>query len=241
MPGDFQPGAETGYSPLVSFDVLGHIIELLSGTDLQSSLTVNIFEPLGMPDTAFTLTPDQTARLVSLHEYADEGLLDVSTTEPMLVSIDSSTGRYSGAAALFRTLDDYDRFAQMLAGGGHFDEATVLQPDTLDRLITERSTGARAAPPGIEWGLGVIVYTTDTDNRARGSWGWSGAFGGHFVIDPTNQLTTVLMINRSNIGQRLRSLPSRRAGNSQRLREHRDPYRLTGRRPAVSNECPPVG
>jgi hypothetical protein len=48
--------------------------------------------------------------------------------------------------------------------------------------------------------LGVIVHMTETDDRARGSWGWSGAFGSHLVIDPANQLTTVLMINRSNIG-----------------------------------------
>ena len=200
IPGDSQPGAEAAYSPVVGFDVLGRIVEIVSGVDLQTYLTAHILRPLGMVDTTFVLDRAQQARLVALYEYADGGLRDVSTTDPMVALTDSSTGRFSGAGGLFSTVDDYDRFAQALALGGTLDDATVLRPESVALLVEERSPEVSGECGDAEWGLGVLVQTADSPDRSRGSWGWSGAYGTHLVIDPVNHLTIVLMVNRSNIG-----------------------------------------
>ena len=121
VPGDFQPGAETGYSPLVGFDTLGRIVEVVSGSDLESYLQAHIFEPLRMCDSSFVLEAEQLKRLVKLYEFTGRDLRDVTLTDALVQAVAVSNGRYSGAAGLYSTLDDYDRFAQMLANSGELD------------------------------------------------------------------------------------------------------------------------
>ena len=200
IPADAQPGAATGYSPQLGFDILGRVVEVVTGTDLQAALRASIFEPLGMADTRFVLDDEQRTRLVRLYEYADGALRDDSDLADARNMLATPEGLYSGAAGLLGTVADFDRFARMLGGGGELDGARVLGPAGVRLLTTARSTGARRMPPTMEWGLGVIVETVGDEVKAAGSWGWSGAWGSHLVIDPTNDTTLVLMINRSNIG-----------------------------------------
>ncbi|MDQ7876548.1 serine hydrolase domain-containing protein [Microbacterium sp. QXD-8] len=200
VPGDDHPGASAGYSPQVGFDVLGRIVEILADADLQTALRDRVLDPLGMVDTTFVLTADQRDRLVTLYRHEHGALQDDNASEGARAMQSTPAGPHSGAAGLFSTVADYDRFAQALAAGGTLDGFRILNPASVAALSQSRSTGARTLAPGLEWGLGVVVAVDDLDYRAPGAWGWSGAWGSHLVVDPRNQTTLTLMINRSDIG-----------------------------------------
>ncbi|MFF2327105.1 MULTISPECIES: serine hydrolase domain-containing protein [unclassified Streptomyces] len=201
VPGDAQPGESAGYSPKVGFDVLGRIVEICAGTDLQSALRASVLGPLGMTDTAFVLTDEQERRLVRLYSHDGGRLRDESGCDGDQGMRSNSAGLHSGAAGLFSTVVDMDRFARMLAGGGSLEGTRILRPSTVRAMNTERARGARELSPGREWGLGVMVgVAKDDDVRAPGAYGWSGAWGTHLVVDPRNATTLVLMVNRADIG-----------------------------------------
>ncbi|GAA0411573.1 serine hydrolase domain-containing protein [Leifsonia naganoensis] len=198
IPGDVQPGVDAGYSPAVGFDVLGRVIEVVTGADLEGALRARLLDPLGMVDTTFVPDPEQAARTVRRYTRADGALQpDDEAARPML---STPAGLHSGAAGLFGTLHDFDRFGRMLAAGGELDGVRVLSPESVLSLSASRGTGARSSGPGLEWGLGVIVETQGDEVRAKGSWGWSGAWGTHLVVDPADRSALVLMVNRSDIG-----------------------------------------
>jgi CubicO group peptidase (beta-lactamase class C family) len=202
LPLDFEPGTRTGYSPLVGFDLLGRIVEVVSGEELQTFFQKRLFEPLGIRDLTYLLTPEQQSRLVRLYEAGEGTLTDVTDTEPLWSAVDAmKNGYFSGGAGLYGTLEDYDKFVQMLAGDGLFQGVRLLKPETVRLMRTPSSE--LLLSPGLSWGLGMIVYLDPAQNglpMSAGSYGWSGAFGTHFFIDVAKQLHVTLMINRSNIG-----------------------------------------
>ncbi len=200
IPGDAQPGQSAGYSPQIGFDILGRIIEVRTGADLNSAVRASILDPLGMQDTAFELDDEQQRRLVRLYRLDDGALHDDSAMPAATGMLVNRAGLHSGAAGLLGTADDFDRFARMLARGGELDGIRILDPSTAAMLAAERGSGARLFQPRREWGLGVIVAVQGSADRALGAWGWSGAWGSHLVVDPANGTTLVLMINRSDIG-----------------------------------------
>ncbi|MBQ6715631.1 MAG: serine hydrolase, partial [Clostridia bacterium] len=102
----------------------------------------------------------------------------------------------SGSAGLFGTLSDYDNFVQMLAGRGK----RILSDETLAQMTVPDPT--LMTPKGA-WGLGVQVFnkkSVSSRSLAQGTFGWSGAFGTHFYIDPVNDVTVIIMVNRLDIG-----------------------------------------
>ncbi|MCC2031504.1 serine hydrolase domain-containing protein [Microbacterium allomyrinae] len=198
IPADAQPGESAGYSPQVGFDVLGRVVEVCTGVDLHSALRAGILDPLGMTDTTFVLTAEQHRRLVTLYGLVD-GVLRDESASPDALSM-TPVGLASGAAGLYGTAWDFDRFARMLGGGGELEGTRILKRSSVEAMSAERSAGARAMGHGLEWGLGVIVEVVGNDVKAPGAWGWSGAWGSHLVIDSVNRTTLVLMVNRSDIG-----------------------------------------
>ena len=109
----------------------------------------------------------------------------------------------SGSAGLIGTLRDYDRFVQMLGNGGELDGVRLLKEETVRLMAASCPEDPPKALPGSAWGLGMNIfsaYPISHRHLSEGTFGWSGAFGTHFYIDPTNDVTMVLMLNRSDIG-----------------------------------------
>lgn len=197
FPMDFQPGEGTGYSAHVGFDILGRIVEIVSGKPLAEILNEIIFEPLGMTDITFWPTDDQKPRIPRFYQRPNGVLEDVYPDDNAASPFNFSYP--CGSAGLYATLADYDRFVQMLANGGELDGKRILKTETVKQMA------ARCAddPETYTWGLGMNVFSCHEKSGrwlTEGTFGWSGAYGTHFYIDPVNNVCMTLMANRADIG-----------------------------------------
>ena len=203
MPLDFQPGKGGGYSPLAGFDMLARVVEVVSGLPFDAYLQQNLFDPLGMQDTAFRLDDAQTARLVHVYKREKNRLKDVTDTAEDMDSLLKRGENYTaGCGGLFSTLHDYDRFAHMLLSGGEVDGVRVLQPETVRLMGQQGSPDYPDPDPGCAWGLGMKIRKDPQKAKSActaGTFGWSGAFGTHFFVSPKDHLSAVWMMNRSDI------------------------------------------
>ena len=203
MPLDFQPGKGGGYSPLAGFDLLARVVEVVSGLPFDAYLQQNLFDPLGMQDTAFRLDDAQSARLVHVYKREKNQLRDVTDTAEDMDSLLKRGENYTaGCGGLFSTLHDYDRFAHMLLNGGAVDGVRVLQPETVRLMGQQGSPDYPDPDPGCAWGLGMKIRKDPQKAKSTctaGTFGWSGAFGTHFFVSPKDHLSAVWMMNRSDI------------------------------------------
>lgn len=204
-PLDFEPGTMTGYSAMPGFDILGRVIEIISGKDLDKYICENITGPLGISDLGFEMTAEQRERMAVLYERPKDGrLVAVPEKESTWQRVDPQiNGFYSGSAGMLGSLEAYDRFVQMLANDGRYEKTQILKPETIRLMARESASHHKELMPGCVWGLGMAVFSgLETSGRClgEGSFGWSGAFGGHFYIDPHNRITMTLMVQRSDIG-----------------------------------------
>lgn len=203
MPLDFQPGKGGGYSPLAGFDLLARVVEVVSGLPFDAYLQQNLFDPLGMQDTAFRLDDAQTARLVHVYKREKNRLRDVTDTAEDMDSLLKRGENYTaGCGGLFSTLHDYDRFAYMLLNSGEVDGVRVLQPETVRLMGRQGSPDYPDPDPGCAWGLGMKIRKDPRKAKSActaGTFGWSGAFGTHFFVSPKDHLSAVWMMNRSDI------------------------------------------
>lgn len=199
---DFEPGTATGYSPSVGFEILGRIIEVISGMELDAYLRQTIFEPLKMKDTGFILNDEQKSRKSILHHDPDAPVVPVPGDYKLEDYVDATyAGYFSGAAGLLGTAADYNRFVRMLANGGELEGVRILNEESV-RLMSTASNDLYMKP-GVRWGLGVQVYESPEVTGAcipEGSFSWSGAFGTHFFVEPAVDLSFVLMLNCDNLG-----------------------------------------
>ena len=204
LPLDFQPGTWTGYSAAVAFDVLGRVIELVSGMNLNRFIVEKISKPLGCADLAFLLPEERYKSLARLYEADPDGMRDVSDTEPSWPCVSAhENGYFSGSAGLLGTVADYDRIVQMLYHGGECEGIRLLRKETVATMAREASVTHLEMCPGTVWGIGMaVVEAPEKSHRAVGknTFGWSGAYGTHFYIDPENDITVTLGVNCSNIG-----------------------------------------
>lgn len=200
---DFQPGTGTGYSPLAGFDMLAHVIEIASKQPIDTYLKQEIFEPLGMTDTTFTLDDTQKKRLVSVYKRQKETLIDVTgTKDDMDGMLHRGRGYCSGSGGLFSTLSDYDHFTQMLCNGGSYNDVQLLQPETVALIHKEAPKLHLEPDPGFVWGLGMKIRQNPELSgsfASQGTYGWSGAFGTHFFVSPQDKIGAVFMVNRSDL------------------------------------------
>ncbi len=205
VPLSFQPGAAWEYSPGYGFDTLAHIVELVSGTPIDRFLQERIFEPLGMPDTGFTVPPSDLQRLAVSYLRTPQGLR-AQTTQIRILALqtDPNNRYYSGGGGLVGTADDYARFAMMLANGGQLDSERVLSRRTvalmasnhIGSLPLDRSIGDMR---GYRFGLGVRTLDDPAEANtlaSRGTFGWAGAFGTNSWIDPAEQMVGLMLIQR---------------------------------------------
>ena len=197
---DFQPGTLWRYSGLAGFDVLSRVVEIASGKPYDQFLRERLFDPLGMKDTGFALTPAIQPRLVTLYRRGQNGLERVPDQSGL-----SSATYFSGAGGLVSTAEDYAQFATMLVNGGELNGRRYLSPRTIE-LMASNHTGEMAggqmgmSPKGIGFGLGVQVVEDPVaaDRRvSKGAWGWAGAYGTNVHIEPAADMVQIILMQTS--------------------------------------------
>lgn len=195
---DFQPTEAQMYSPTAAFDVCARLVELTSGMPYNEFVKKEIFEPLGMGDTTFTPTEEQWSRFIRMHtrtETEGGGVSGDGPTHPGCIFESFPLTWFSGGAGLCSTLPDYMKFAEMLVGGGRLPDGTELVPEALIREMGTPWVPFEVMPAWERWGLGVRVITDERHWLPVTTFGWSGAYGSHFWVDPVHHITAVYMKN----------------------------------------------
>ncbi len=197
-----NPGEKFLYG--LNTDLLGYLIEVISGIPLDKFLDQKIFSPLGMKDTYFYLPASKYSRLVPLYRQ-DENARAVtypanSTALANFPLVPNGT-YFSGGAGLSSTAYDYALFCQMLINGGTLNNTRLLSPHTIN-LMTTNQIGESLMFDNPEdmrrFGLGFGLYldkATVMTPMGYGSYGWDGMFASHFWIDPKNKLVAIFMRN----------------------------------------------
>lgn len=220
VPLEFQPGESWRYSS--SADVLGAVIELASGKKLSNFLQEEIFEPLGMVDTAFYIPQEKYHRFAKTYDYNAQLNKLIPFTYSFLGVYDYITppAFESGGAGLVSTVNDYSRFALMLANDGTYNGKRILGHKTVDYLTTPQLTEKQALTynwdsiTGYSYGNLLRILTDPVkavSNGSLGEFGWDGWTGNYFFVDRKEQLVLIYMIQRCggtnpNFMRRLRSI-----------------------------------
>lgn len=190
----FEPGTAQAYSGIAGFDILGKIMETVSGEDLETVLRRRVFEPCEMEDTTFLPTDAQWARMIAMHDYA-RGLPTNAPTTVGCLFEQYPAEHMLGGGGLASTLEDYEHFADMLLDGGVWKGRRIVS----EAAITQMRTPALSASvqPGYKrWGFGVRVIVGEGYRVLPiGAYGWSGAYGTHFWVDPVNRITAIYLKN----------------------------------------------
>ncbi len=202
----FEPGTTWEYS--MSTDVLGRIVEVVSGTSLADFFAERITGPLGMADTGFAATGDRAARLAEMQ-------VDPATGKrPPMPYAEAARERswHSGGGGLVSSAADYLRFCQMLLNGGELAAVRLLSPKTVAHMTADHlppdvaygpsahaliGTGAPLPDLGQGFGLGFAVRKATGMSPLPGSVGdyfWGGIYGTSFWVDPAEQMIVVLML-----------------------------------------------
>ena len=191
---DFEPSSMQAYSGTGAFDVLTKIIEKVTGEDYLRFLTREIFEPCDMQDTTFLPTDEQQQRMVAMHNKVNgENAVFEMAEGCIFENVPSS--HYLGGAGLVSTLRDYCNFAKMLLNKGETEQGRILQAESVE-MLSSGQVSEKIMPGSTRWGLGVRVIVDNTHPYlTKGCFGWSGAYGSHFWVDPVNNLFAVYMKN----------------------------------------------
>lgn len=191
---DYDPGTAQMYSGTGSFDVLVKIIEAVTKTDYPSFLKKEIFEPCKMTSTVFSPSAEQAQRIIKMHQRVDGENAEFEMPDGCIFE-DYPYSHYLGGAGLVSSLSDYCKFAEMLLFKGKTGSLRLIGENTFAELCTPQVS--KEIMPGRErWGLGVRVITEDSyPYLPKGSFGWSGAYGSHFWVDPENRIFAVYMKN----------------------------------------------
>ena len=180
------PGTQWHYS--VSTDVLGRLVEVVSGQSLDTFFRTRIFEPLDMDDTMFEVPADEMDRFSTSYTVNRSGDLVVQDRRADS-RFAAPVALLSGGGGLVSTMDDYLRFARMLLNDGAVDGTRLLSPKTVDLMTQNHLDGT--FEPGWGFGLGVQVATDLPDASTIGSegmYGWSGFASTYFFVDPKEEL-----------------------------------------------------
>ncbi len=201
LPMDAQPGEKYVYG--YNTDILGVVIEKVSGITLADFFQKRILGPLGLTDTEFYLAPARKARLTAVYAAKDDGGIE-RAPDGMLGQghyVDGPRVAFSGGAGLLSTARDYGRFLQMMLNGGEIDGVRLLSPKSVE-LMTVNHVGtlfAETGPgnAGMGFGLGFDVLEDLGENGrygTRGSFGWGGAYHTSYWVDPEEKLVALLMV-----------------------------------------------
>jgi CubicO group peptidase (beta-lactamase class C family) len=190
-----QPGEAWVYG--YNTDVLGCVVERASGVPLDEFIRTRITEPLGMKDTRFFLQPDQRQRLAAVYASGPDGRITRAPDDAkgQGAYVDGPRRSFAGGAGLLSTARDYARFLEMIRSGGALAGKRILAPRTVQLMMTNQ-VGTLHATTGLGFGFGF--ETTDRFGAngldSVGAFGWGGAYGTLYRVDPEARLVTLLMI-----------------------------------------------
>jgi methyl acetate hydrolase len=202
----FDPGDQWEYG--INIDWAGKMVEAVSGQRLDRYFQENLFGPLGMKDTSFSISPSQRARLASVHQRGEDGAL-----APIEFGLPPEPEFLMGGGGLYSTAADYLAFAQMIMQGGSGKGGQVLRPETVVLMSQNHIGGLEAAPgvlksaspplsndvelfPGVskKWGLSFLINTQPLPTgRSAGSLAWAGLANTYFWIDRTRRVCGVFL------------------------------------------------
>jgi len=204
LPLAHQPGE--GFTYGLSVDVLGRVIEVVTGETLAEYLAAEIFDPLGMFDTAFYVDAEQIPRFASIYRPSGDGLEKLPETP--VVSADRRTiysssypydgprTYFSGGAGLSSTILDYALFLQALLNGGELDGVRILGRRTVRLMTRDHLIGLGVSDADRRFGLGFSISRDPGltgGPRSEGAFGWGGFFNTAYWVDPEEQLVAIIM------------------------------------------------
>jgi CubicO group peptidase (beta-lactamase class C family) len=190
-----QPGEQWVYG--YNTDILGCVVERASGMPLDAFIKTRITEPLRMTDTQFFLPAAQRDRLAAVYASGDDGLIKRAPDGPRGQGnyVDGPRRNFAGGAGLLSTARDYSRFLEMIRRGGELDGVRILS-SRMVKLMSTNQVGTLHSPNGLGFGLGF--ETTDRYGAngmdSEGAFGWAGAYGTIYRIDPESKVVMLLMI-----------------------------------------------
>lgn len=209
LPLAFMPGTTWQYG--LSADVLGAVIEVVSGMSYGEFLKKRIFEPLGMQDTAFYVPAARQDRLAKVYRETEDGLVEEHFSHLGIQNtMEREPAFESGGAGLTSTIDDYARFTQMLLQKGEYQGRRILSPETV-RFMTTAHVSAQQQR-GVETWESLAGYTYGNLMRimtlpesagglgSLGEYGWDGWLGTYMMNDPAHDLTFLMMYQRTDSG-----------------------------------------
>jgi CubicO group peptidase (beta-lactamase class C family) len=205
LPLAHQPGTAWEYG--LSTDVLGRLIEVVSGKSLDAYFAEQIFVPLAMNDTHFVLPESKRGRLAALYEPGTDGRVsrvgEGTTSRGELyysasLPYKGTDGYFSGGAGLVSTAEDYARFLQMLSNGGELAGTRILRPETAHAMTGDQTGSLPLSIPvhGFRFGFGFGIATgssADVKKDPAGTFAWGGIYYTDFWVDPQHELIGVMM------------------------------------------------
>lgn len=192
-----QPGESFVYG--YNTDILGCVAERASGMSLDDLIRVRITGPLDMRDTHFFLPPEKRLRLVAVYasDSTNHAVRAADGARGQGHYVDGPRRSYAGGAGLVSTARDYARFLEALRSGGALGPVRVLAPHTVE-LMTTNQIGVLYSTDGLGFGFGFETVDRYGANgmRSVGAFGWGGAYGSLYFVDPRERLVAVFMINQ---------------------------------------------
>ncbi|GAB3896363.1 serine hydrolase domain-containing protein [Spirosoma agri] len=189
-----------GFTYGLNTDIIGRLVEILSGKPLDVAMRERVLEPLGMTDTYFYLPASKASRLVELYSKANmDKPLTLHTNEAYRNSATSGAKTYfSGGAGLISTVEDYAKLCQMLLNGGTFNNKRILGRKTIDMMVRNQIGTADVWDRKDKFGLGFELITENShygDQASLGSFTWGGMYCSEFTIDPKEELIMLIFTN----------------------------------------------
>ncbi|RKU17811.1 serine hydrolase [Candidatus Poribacteria bacterium] len=195
-----QPGTEYEYG--LSIDLLGYLVEVVSGMSLDAFFSERIFKPLGMKDTHFFIPETKRQRIATVYERTKDGPIKRKSQEPtvdgaLIYSTDypynGPRTYFAGGGGLVSTASDYLRFAQMMLNGGKFNGVRLLSRKTVE-LMTLNQLAKMDIDYGFGLGFGIVRDASDLrEIGSVGRYGWGGFFFTNFFVDPQEQMIGIFM------------------------------------------------
>ena len=202
MPLAFHPGDQWRYGS--STDYVALLVERISGQSLDLFLRERIFEPLGMVDTHYNVPASKMDRVTAVYSPSGPGNTIELRSAP--ATREQPTRYFGGTAGLSSTAGDYFRFSQMILNGGELNGVRLLSPTTVNLMITNHTGDLPIYIKGADaygFGLGFTMLTDPDKSRQAvtpGTFGWGGAYGTVFWIDPVEDMVSILMMQMSSYG-----------------------------------------
>jgi CubicO group peptidase (beta-lactamase class C family) len=202
---NFQPGGRWSYST-AGLDVMGRVVEVVSGMPFDRFLQTRLFDPLKMKDTSFWISQEKYPRMAHTYQWGPADSTLRENTIPYLYGTEVTDRQRPplGGAGLFSTAEDMAHFYQMMLNKGRANGRQLLKSQTVAEL-TRKQTGELRARPGMPWGIGFCVIEDPSAMEANrilspGSFGHGGAYSTQSWADPTKNLIWIVMFERNGKG-----------------------------------------